>query len=115
MSKIVGLIDAPAGTRILEIGPGTGTLTLELVERGFEVLAYEIDHSLRPLLIEVIGSRAVVRFEDATKVCLAETLSDEHWWLVANLPYNIGTPLILDVLRHVPQIEIGRASCRERV
>ncbi len=104
VSKIVGLIDAPTGSRILEIGSGTGTLTLELVEHGYEVLAYEVDVSLRTLLAEVIGDRAVVRFEDVTKVSLAEVLSDDRWWLVANLPYNIGTPLILDSLRHVPQI-----------
>ncbi len=104
VSKIVGLIDAPPGSKVVEIGSGTGTLTVGLVERGFEVVGYEIDPDLRPILAEVVGDAADVRFEDATKVALAEALVGGPWWLVANLPYNVGTPLLLDALRHVPQI-----------
>lgn len=105
VTKIVGLVEAPAGTRIVEIGPGTGTLTAALARHGFRVTAYEIDSGLQPILSEVVGDAADIRFEDATKVDLAAELDGGPWWLVANLPYNVGTPLLLDTLRHVPQVE----------
>jgi 16S rRNA (adenine1518-N6/adenine1519-N6)-dimethyltransferase len=45
-----------------------------------------------------------VRFVDATRIDLSEELAGDEWVLVANLPYNVGTPLLLDVLRHVPAV-----------
>jgi 16S rRNA (adenine1518-N6/adenine1519-N6)-dimethyltransferase len=104
VGKIVGLIDAPPGSPVVEIGPGTGTLTSALVGRGFAVRAYEIDAGLAPLLGEVLGDTVDVRFEDATRVDLRAELEGGPWWFVANLPYNVGTALLLDTLRRVPQV-----------
>lgn len=104
--KIVGLAGVRPGDAVVEVGPGTGTLTLALAEAGASVIAYEIDRKLEPILIEVLaGVDAEVRFEDVAGVDLGTEL-DPHrpWAMVANLPYNVGTSVVLDALRHAPQI-----------
>jgi 16S rRNA (adenine1518-N6/adenine1519-N6)-dimethyltransferase len=118
-AKIVATSGVGPGDRVVEIGPGTGTLTVALAETGARVVAYEIDESLRGLLTEVTAAHPNVelRFGDAMKVDFADELDGPDWTLVANLPYNVGTPLLLDVLRRVPevrrmvvmvQLEVGR-------
>lgn len=103
--KIVAVAGVGEGSRVLEIGAGAGTLTRALADAGAKVIAYEVDEGLRPVLEETVGGRADVRFGDAASIDFAETLQGEGWFLVANLPYNVGTPIVLDVLRHVPSIE----------
>lgn len=103
--RIVEIAGVQPGSRVLEIGAGAGTLTRALADAGAEVIAYEIDEALRPVLEETVGDRADVRFADAASVDFADELSGRGWSLVANLPYNVGTPIVLDVLRHVPAIE----------
>lgn len=104
--KIVGLAGVQSGDAVVEVGPGTGTLTLALAEAGATVIAYEIDRKLEPILAEVlVGVDATVRFEDVATVDLGTELDPaRNWAMVANLPYNVGTSVVLDVLRHVPQI-----------
>ncbi len=105
VERIVRTAGVGPGDRVVEIGAGTGTLTRALAATGAAVVAYEIDRGLEPVLAETLGdSTADVRFEDATKVDLAAALRGGPWTLVANLPYHVGTPLLLDVLRHVPQV-----------
>jgi 16S rRNA (adenine1518-N6/adenine1519-N6)-dimethyltransferase len=104
--KIVAAAGIGPESRVLEIGAGTGTLTRELAAAGARVLAYEIDEGLRPLLSEVLEpfGAAEVRFEDAATADLGSALGAGPWSLVANLPYNVGTPILLDILRHVPAV-----------
>lgn len=103
--NIVDRVLALAGPRpddaVLEVGAGTGALTAALAAQGCRVVAYEIDRALEPILREVLaGSGVELRFEDATVVDYSTWTST--WRLVANLPYNVGTPLLLDLLRHAP-------------
>jgi 16S rRNA (adenine1518-N6/adenine1519-N6)-dimethyltransferase len=118
-AKIVATAGVGPMSRAVEIGPGTGTLTVALAETGAEVVALEVDERLRGVLEEVTAGhpKVEVRFCDATRVDLSEVLVGDDWVLVANLPYNVGTPLLLDVLRQVPkvkrmvvmvQLEVGR-------
>jgi len=105
VSKIVRLSGVGPGDRVVEIGAGTGTLTIALAATGASVVAYEIDPRLRPVLEDVLAGTAVdLRSEDITKVDLAGVLGEGPWALVANLPYNVGTPLVLEVLRRVPEV-----------
>ncbi len=62
---------------------------------------------LRPLIDEVLGgdSRAEIRFEDVMRVDLNEVLGQERWVMASNLPYEIGTTLVLDALRKVPALD----------
>ena len=93
------------GDRVVEVGAGVGTLTRALAATGARVTAFEIDEGLRPALGEVLtGLNVDLRFEDAAAADLPDQLEGGPWTLVANLPYNVGTPLLLDLLRWAPQI-----------
>jgi len=103
--KIVGVAGVGPGDQVVEIGAGTGTLTGALAATGARVVAYEIDAGLLPVLEEVTRDLSVeLRFLDITDADLADELRGGRWVMVANLPYNVGTPLVLDSLRRVPQI-----------
>ena len=103
--RIAGLAGVQSGSKVVEIGAGLGSLTLALIETGAEVLAVETDPALVPILREVVGDRAEVVQADARRVDWAALLDGGPWTLVANLPYNIATSLVLDILDDVPQVE----------
>lgn len=104
--RIARLSGVGPGDRVVEVGPGLGSLTLALVETGAAVTAVEVDRHLLPVLEEVLeGTGARVVHADAMKVDWADLLGDGPWVLVANLPYNVATPLVLDVLEHVPAVQ----------
>lgn len=98
-AKIASLAGDPLQARALEIGAGTGALTKALAEAGFAVTAYEIDQRLRPLLSEALaGLEAEVRYADAARLDPAEFGRGGSWVLAANLPYQTGTSILLDLL-----------------
>ena len=105
--RIARLAGVGAGDRVIEIGPGLGALTLALAETGASVTAVEADRHLIPVLEEVVAELPSVRILHADAMALdwSELLGDQPGWvLVANLPYNIATPLVADLLDHVPVI-----------
>ena len=104
--RIAALAEVGPGDPIVEIGPGLGSLTLALLEHDASVTAIEMDTELVPILREVVAGRDVSIVEgDAQQVDWGVVLaSHPAWKLVANLPYNVATPLILDLLRDVPAI-----------
>lgn len=105
VGRIVRTSGVGPGDDVVEIGPGTGTLTKVLAATGANVVAYEIDHGLESLLAEELAGLDIdVRFANALDLDFAEALDGDGWHLVANLPYNVGTPLLLNVLRHQPTI-----------
>jgi 16S rRNA (adenine1518-N6/adenine1519-N6)-dimethyltransferase len=104
--RIVRLSGVAAGDPVVEIGAGLGSLTLALAEAGAEVTAVEIDRYLLPALREVTASLDVTVIEgDAMELEWDTVLADhDRWSLVANLPYNVATPLVCDLLDDVPRI-----------
>jgi 16S rRNA (adenine1518-N6/adenine1519-N6)-dimethyltransferase len=103
--RIAGLAGVGPGDRVVEIGAGLGSLTLALAETGASLTAVEVDDHLVPLLREnVAGQDVRVVHADAMALDWASLLGDETWTLVANLPYNIATPLVADLLDGVPQL-----------
>ena len=105
--KIVGVAEVKEGDRVVEIGAGTGTLTSALAATGAEVVAYEVDHGLGRVLEDVLSEAAVeIRIADITTVDLGRELVGGPWKMVANLPYNVGTPLVLDSMRRHMNIEL---------
>jgi 16S rRNA (adenine1518-N6/adenine1519-N6)-dimethyltransferase len=84
---------------VLEIGPGQGMLTRYLAERAGRVHAVEIDRALEPALSDLPANVDLV-FGDALRIELPQDATK----LVANLPYNVATPLIVESLDGLPQV-----------
>ena len=104
--RMVRLAGVDAGDHVVEVGPGLGSLTLALVEAGAVVTAIELDRYVLPALREVVAGTDVRVVEgDALTADWSSLLATaSHWSLVANLPYNVATPLVLDLLDGVPAI-----------
>lgn len=104
--RIARLAEVASGDRVVEIGAGLGSLTLALVETGADVTAIELDRHLVPVLRDVVAGSARVVHGDALELDWDEVLGTDGqpWTLVANLPYNVATPLVLDLLDEVPAI-----------
>jgi 16S rRNA (adenine1518-N6/adenine1519-N6)-dimethyltransferase len=92
---------------VLEIGPGLGVLTSYLADRVRRVVAVELDRSLEPQLTERLAGRPNVelRFGDALQLDLANVAPDARK-LVANLPYNVATPIVAESLDGLPRIQL---------
>jgi 16S rRNA (adenine1518-N6/adenine1519-N6)-dimethyltransferase len=105
--RIARLAGVGVGDAVVEIGPGLGSLTTELAATGAEVVAVEIDRHLLPALHEVVDPLGVrVVAGDALTIDWDDLLAGhDRWVLVANLPYNVATPLVLELLDRVPAIE----------
>ncbi len=111
--RIARLAGVGPGDRVVEVGPGLGSLTVALAETGAQVTAVELDRHLLPVLrsvVEPLGVRVVEG--DAMTIDWDGLLGadcagggEDRWALVANLPYNLATPLVLDLLAHVPAID----------
>jgi 16S rRNA (adenine1518-N6/adenine1519-N6)-dimethyltransferase len=101
---------------VLEIGPGLGVLTAYLADRVSQVYAVELDMSLGPQLTERLVGRPNVelRFGDALKFDLAEAAPGATK-LVANLPYNVATPLVAESLDLLPGIELWTVMVQREV
>jgi 16S rRNA (adenine1518-N6/adenine1519-N6)-dimethyltransferase len=97
---------AAPGRRFLEVGAGLGSLTVALAEAGAEVLAVETDRRLLPALGEVVEGLPVrVVAEDATRVDWESLLEGGRWGMASNLPYNVGVPVLLDLLEDAPLVD----------
>lgn len=132
IDKIVRLADVGPGDRVIEIGPGLGSLTIGLCRAGASVVSIEVDRYLIPVLREVVGpferdGRLRIVEGDVREVDWDDVLAShaanldgdgngdggvdaighagaDEWAVVANLPYNIATPLILDLLVEQPRL-----------
>lgn len=98
--KIADLADVQNGDHVLEIGPGPGALTEELLKRGAKVLAIEMDSGFAEKLkrFESLGSLTVLR-EDILAVDLEKIIVHGNpVKVISNLPYHITTPIIAKLL-----------------
>jgi len=116
--RIARLAQVGAGDRVVEIGPGLGSLTLALAETGAQVVAVEADPRLVPVLGDVLADAGV---DGRVRVVVGDALALD-WTavlaegggegsgtigahvLVANLPYNVAATLVLHLLDEVPAI-----------
>jgi len=116
MGKLLELASVGPGGTVLEVGPGTGSLTEELADRAALVVAVEIDRGLFSILSDRLGGRANVR------LILGDVLAGKHEIspavaaalggkasLVANLPYNTAAPLICQCLIDTWRANFGKA------
>lgn len=105
LQKIVDTAEIDDQVNVIEIGPGIGALTEFLAERAAEVMAFEIDHRLVPILADTLRDfdNVTVVNEDILKVDLAQHIqnfknSDLPIKVVANLPYYITTPILMHLI-----------------
>lgn len=105
---VQGIVDAAeinAGDKVLEIGPGIGTLTQGLAEAGANVTAVELDKKLPAVLNETLKGYDNVKIVpgDILKVNIKEIMGEGEFKVAANLPYYITTPILMTLLeRHLP-------------
>ena len=108
--RIARLADVGPADHVVEIGAGLGSLTLALAETGARVTAIEVDHGVAPVLRDVVSHS-----EHADLIHVIEADARHVDWstlephdtpltVVANLPYNVATPLVADLLDDVPRI-----------
>jgi 16S rRNA (adenine1518-N6/adenine1519-N6)-dimethyltransferase len=96
--KIARLAELPPGSRVIEVGPGPGGLTRALLEAGAQVTAIEKDQRFRPLLEDLSAAQPgalTLEFADALTADEAALMAGAPGHVVSNLPYNVGTALLI--------------------
>lgn len=114
--KIAAVAGAGPDDWVLEVGPGLGSLTLALLETGARVSAVEIDDRLAGRLPQTVseyvpGAHFDVRCEDAVSMPAVGSPN----LFVANLPYNTGVPILLNVLQNFPTVQSGVVMVQQEV
>lgn len=123
--RIVATADLAADDVVLEVGPGLGSLTLGLLGVASRVLAVEIDPVLAAALPATVAERAPDRAGRLRVLC-ADALRVRHadvveaagaapTALVANLPYNVGVPVLLHLLAELPSLRSGLVMVQAEV
>lgn len=109
LDRIVSAAEITAGDCVLEIGPGIGTMTQRLAAKAREVVAVEIDRNLIPILEDTLSDcdNVTVINDDILKVDINKIVQEKNGGnpikVVANLPYYITTPIIMELFEsHVP-------------
>lgn len=125
--KLVDAANLRAGELVLEVGPGTGTMTEELLSRGVEVIACELDDALAAMNRERIPELpgAAGRFtlvhgdclegKNAVSPAVLERIGGRRFKLVSNLPYGAGTPLMSRLLVAHPECDAMAVTIQKEV
>lgn len=96
-SKIVRALDAPDGSIVIEIGPGTGALTEDLLQQYPSMAAIEVDERAVELLRERFP-RLDLRHEDVLETDLQALTGDRPGYVIGNLPYYITSPILFKLI-----------------
>lgn len=102
LNDIVSGAEVSENDFVIEIGPGVGTLTAQILKKAKRVTAVELDNDLIPILQQELGDNPKFQLihKDALKVNFNEVIGDEESVkLVANLPYYVTTPIIVKLLK----------------
>ena len=121
LRRIVSASGITKGDHVLEVGPGLGSLTLAILDRGANVTAIEIDSLLADRLPKTIAdhshseiNRLTVLNRDILGIRRAD-LTDQPTALVANLPYNIAVPALMHLLAEFPTIRTTMVMVQSEV
>lgn len=101
INNIVNSAAIDSDTLVIEVGPGMGALTNELVKVAKNVLCYEIDTTLKPILEKIDAPNLEIIFADFLKRNVLNDIKKyeyKHLYLVANLPYYITTPILMKII-----------------
>ncbi|WP_232660505.1 16S rRNA (adenine(1518)-N(6)/adenine(1519)-N(6))-dimethyltransferase RsmA [Pseudonocardia sp. TRM90224] len=120
--RIVRAAELQPDDVVLEVGPGLGSLTLALLPAVAAVHAVEIDPVLAEQLPTTVADRApeladrlVVTAADALRVRAGDLAGPEPTAIVANLPYNVGVPVVLHLLVELPKLRRGLVMVQAEV
>lgn len=110
LDKILNAAGVAEGDLVVEVGPGTGALTCRLLHGGSIVIAVEIDNDMAAILTSEFGQHDaftlihddVLAGKHAINPKLIEAVGDRPFKLVANLPYNVASPLMINLIRQCP-------------
>jgi 16S rRNA (adenine1518-N6/adenine1519-N6)-dimethyltransferase len=107
LRRIVALAELSPSDRVLEIGPGLGPLTDVLLENASHILAIEKDSRLAAVLREQFAGRAGLELvqADAMDIVRDRDRDWHNWKLVANLPYSIASPLLVELAQNARRPE----------
>ena len=117
LKKIVALADVQPSDRILEVGPGIGTLTIALLKHAASVVAVERDPDLPAVLADTLAPWAD-RFALIEKDALDLTEPDLPLVpnkFVANLPYAVAATVVLDYFQHFPFLDSATVMVQKEV
>ncbi|MHC4099302.1 MAG: 16S rRNA (adenine(1518)-N(6)/adenine(1519)-N(6))-dimethyltransferase RsmA [Planctomycetota bacterium] len=109
LRRLVAAAQLEPGDLVLEVGPGTGTLTEALLTAGAEVVACEVDRGLASVITDRLGGRVKLIEGDCLRrgrslnPVLREALGGRTFTLVANLPYQVASTLISVLLVRHPE------------
>ena len=109
ISNIIEKSEVDSETLVIEVGPGMGALTNRLVKKAKNVIAYEIDTTLIPILSKIEASNLELIFEDFLKRDVKKDLEKYNYkklYLIANLPYYITTPILIKLIEE--KIDVDR-------
>ena len=101
ISNIIEKSEIDSETLVIEVGPGMGALTTNLVKKAKNVIAYEIDTTLIPILSKIEADNLELIFEDFLKRNVKKDLEKYSYnklYLIANLPYYITTPILIKLI-----------------
>ncbi|MEA4924777.1 MAG: 16S rRNA (adenine(1518)-N(6)/adenine(1519)-N(6))-dimethyltransferase RsmA [Syntrophomonadaceae bacterium] len=124
LTKIADSCSLSPEQYVVEIGPGLGALTRELVKRCRGVMAIEIDNSLERILHESVLDKTNLRmvFQDVLKVNIEDELKKVFglaeimpYQVCANIPYNITTPIIFKLLESCPRMQSATLMMQKEV
>lgn len=107
INRIVTSVNAKSTDRLIEIGPGQGAITQQLILACPQLQVIELDRNLIPILLAQFAKYPdfVIHQQDALRFDFASLIKDEQpLRIVGNLPYNISTPLIFHLLSYQEQI-----------
>ena len=108
INNIIRKAEIDSKTLVIEIGAGAGSLTSELGKVAKNVLAYEIDETIKPILEKNISSNTKVIYDDFLKRNIKEDINNYEYnklYVVANLPYYITTPIIIKLIEEKLNID----------
>lgn len=110
INKIINNTDIDKDTLVIEVGPGAGILTKALCAKAKNVIAYEIDNTLEPILTKTIDKidNVEIIYVDFLKRDIETDIAKYEYkklYLVANLPYYITTPIITKIISSKIEID----------
>ena len=124
LARILAAAELQPGDRVLEVGPGTGVLTEQLLEQGVTVIAVEIDRDLAAILRERLG-----KWGERFTLIEGDVLDGKHrlssnviaalaggpFKLIANLPYNVASPLLANLAVDYPAMSLAIVMIQREV